>query len=121
MRQWVAELTPEGSVCNAFVPAQTAEAAGLTEAPRGALGHWLRIEQSKIAHYQVISPTTWNVSPRDDAGVPGPLEQALLGMPIENAEQPIEIMRIIHSFDPCLDCATHVIRPGRQAKIYRVL
>lgn len=121
IRQWVAELTPEGSVCNTFVPAETAEAAGLTEAPRGALGHWVRIEQSRIAHYQVISPTTWNVSPRDDAGVPGPLEQALLGTPIENAEQPIEIMRIIHSFDPCLDCATHVIRPGRQVKIYPVL
>jgi len=120
MKQWVAELTPEGPVCNVSVPVDAAGAAGLTEAPRGGLGHWVRIEQGRIAHYQVISPTTWNVSPRDDAGVPGPLEQALLGVPIENAEQPIEIMRIIHSFDPCLDCATHLMRPGKQAKIYYV-
>jgi len=120
MKHWVAELTPEGPVGNGFAPVDAAGAAGLTEAPRGALGHWVRIEEGRIAHYQVISPTTWNVSPRDDAGVPGPLEQALLGVPIENAEQPIEIMRIIHSFDPCLDCATHVMRPGRQAKVYQV-
>ena len=93
---------------------------GLTEASRGALGHWLRIEQGKIAHYQVISPTTWNVSPRDDAGIPGPLEQALIGIPVVDTDKPIEVMRVIHSFDPCLDCATHVIRPCRRAKVYRL-
>ncbi len=120
MREWLAEVEPEGDVADMPTPIDTAEATGLTEAPRGALGHWLRIEQGRIARYQVISPTTWNVSPRDDANVAGPLEQALLGMPIKNAEQPIEIMRIIHALDPCLDCATHVMRPGREAKVYHV-
>jgi len=120
MRQWLAELEPEADVAAMPAPLAAAEAAGLTEAPRGALGHWVRIEEGKIARYQVISPTTWNVSPRDDAGAAGPLEQALLGMPIENAEQPIEIMRIIHAFDPCLDCATHVMRPGRETRVFHI-
>lgn len=111
MAGWVEELAPEGPVYTDHLPAYFASAQGLTEAPRGALGHWLAIESGKLAHYQVISPTTWNVSGRDNHGVPGPLEQALLGTPVENADQPIEVMRVIHSYDPCLDCATHVIRP----------
>ena len=94
---------------------------GLTEAPRGALGHWLDISaEGRIAHYQIISPTTWNCSPRDNSGKLGPLEQALLGTPIADADEPVEIMRIIHSLDPCLDCASHIIRPGRKAKIFRL-
>ena len=60
-----------------------------------------------ISQYQVITPTTWNASPRDNKGVLGPLEEALLGTPVENPEKPVEVMRVIHSFDPCLDCAVH--------------
>jgi Ni,Fe-hydrogenase I large subunit len=94
---------------------------GLTEAPRGALGHWLDVgPDGKLAHYQVISPTTWNCSPRDGKGLHGAMEEALLGIPIENADKPIEIMRVIHSFDPCLDCATHIIRPGKEAIVHRM-
>jgi Ni,Fe-hydrogenase I large subunit len=80
---------------------------GLTEAPRGALGHWLGISGGVISHYQVITPTTWNASPRDNKGILGPLEEALLGTPVEKVDQPVEVMRVIHSFDPCLDCAVH--------------
>jgi hydrogenase large subunit len=64
----------------------------------------------------VVTPTCWNVSPKDDAGLRGPLEQALVGVPVENVDRPIEALRVIHSFDPCMDCATHVSRvePGAQ-------
>ena len=89
-----------------------AEAAGLTEAPRGALGHWLKIRQGKIAHYQVVTPTCWNGSPRDDQQKPGPMEKALVGTPVADSKQPVEVLRIIHSFDPCLACAVHVCRPS---------
>lgn len=120
MKDWLLQLEPEGPVYQpSNVPAQ-GTSVGLTEAPRGALGHWLKIENRKIAHYQVISPTTWNTSPRDDTGVPGPLEQALLGTPVLDAEKPIEVMRVIHAFDPCLDCATHVMRPGEEGKVFVV-
>ncbi len=87
---------------------------GLVEAPRGALGHWVHIKDSKIENYQAIVPTTWNASPRDPAGNIGAYEAALLGTPMVNAEQPLEILRTIHSFDPCLACATHVIAPDGQ-------
>ncbi len=87
---------------------------GRVEAPRGALGHWVHIKETKIANYQAIVPTTWNASPRDPAGNIGAYEAALLGTPMVNAEQPLEILRTIHSFDPCLACATHVIAPDGQ-------
>ncbi len=88
---------------------ETAEGAGFTEAPRGALGHWVRIEQGKIANYQAIVPTTWNAGPRDAQGNIGPYEASLLDTPMADPEQPLEILRTLHSFDPCLACATHVL------------
>jgi len=86
---------------------------GLTEAPRGALGHWIDIADSRIASYQVVTPTNWNASPRDDADPPqpGPIEQALVGTPVADIDQPIEPLRVVHSFDPCLACSVHVVRP----------
>ena len=84
---------------------------GFTEAPRGALGHWVHIENSKIASYQAVVPTTWNGSPRDPAGNVGAFEAALLGTPLANPNQPLEILRTLHSFDPCLACSTHVMAP----------
>ncbi len=121
MKIWVNNLVPEGPVYNQPTLASNVSAHGLTEAPRGALGHWLNIgSDGKLSRYQVISPTTWNASPRDGAGQLGPIEQALLGTPIENPDKPIEVMRIIHSFDPCLDCATHIIMPGKDEKIFRM-
>ncbi len=96
----------------AIWPAQ-AKGAGFLEAPRGALGHWVVIEDKKIANYQTVVPTTWNASPRTyDAGgseVLGPYEAALKGHSLANLEQPLEILRTIHSFDPCMGCAVHLM------------
>ncbi|RMF84601.1 MAG: nickel-dependent hydrogenase large subunit [Nitrospirae bacterium] len=85
--------------------------AGRCEAPRGALGHWIRIKDGRIDNYQAVVPTTWNASPRDPSGQIGAYEAALLGTPMADPERPLEILRTIHSFDPCLACAAHVISP----------
>ncbi|WP_020157432.1 nickel-dependent hydrogenase large subunit [Methylobacter marinus] len=84
---------------------------GFTEAPRGALGHWLKIENTKIANYQCVVPTTWNGSPRDEQGNIGAFEAALMNTRVERPEEPVEILRTLHSFDPCLACSTHIISP----------
>ena len=88
-----------------------AEAAGygLHEAPRGALGHWIKIKDKMILNYQAVVPSTWNASPRDHKGQRGPYEEALIGTPIADPNRPVEILRTIHSFDPCLACAVHVL------------
>jgi hydrogenase large subunit len=94
---------------------------GRVEAPRGSLGHWVHIKDTKIESYQAVVPTTWNASPRDPAGNIGAYEAALLGTPMANAEQPLEILRTVHSFDPCLACATHVMAPdGKELAIVKV-
>ena len=84
---------------------------GFAEAPRGALGHWMHIEDGKIASYQCIVPTTWNGGPRDVEGNIGAFEAALLDTPVADVKQPLEILRTLHSFDPCLACSTHVLSP----------
>jgi len=88
-----------------------ARGVGFTEAPRGALGHWIHIKDKRIENYQAVVPTTWNAGPRDASGNIGAYEAALLNTPVANAEQPLEILRTIHSFDPCLACSTHVMSP----------
>ena len=94
---------------------------GYGEAPRGALGHWVHIKDTKIENYQCIVPSTWNASPRDAAGNIGAYEAALLGTPMANPEQPLEILRTIHSFDPCLACASHVMsHDGRELAVVKV-
>ena len=85
--------------------------AGPCEAPRGALGHWIKIKNTRIDLYQAVVPTTWNAGPRDAKGQIGAYEAALLNTPMAKPEQPVEILRTIHSFDPCLACASHVISP----------
>ena len=87
----------------------SAKGVGFTEAPRGALGHWIRIENGKIENYQCVVPTTWNAGPRDNDGNIGAYEAALMNTPMADPEQPLEILRTIHSFDPCLACSTHVM------------
>jgi Ni,Fe-hydrogenase I large subunit len=82
---------------------------GMHEAPRGALGHWIKIKDQKILNYQAVVPSTWNASPRDAKGVRGPYEAALVGTPMADPNKPLEILRTIHSFDPCLACAVHVL------------
>ena len=93
---------------------------GLTEAPRGALGHWIRIENKKIANYQAVVPTTWNCSPRDEDFQRGPVEEALIGAPVPDADNPINVARIVRSFDPCLACAVHLTKPNGEMKKFRV-
>jgi hydrogenase large subunit len=88
-----------------------AKGFGLTEAPRGALGHWVHIKNAKIANYQIVVPSTWNASPKDAEGQRGAYEAALLGTPLADPQRPVEILRTIHSFDPCLACASHVLGP----------
>ncbi|GHT81065.1 uptake hydrogenase large subunit [Betaproteobacteria bacterium] len=87
---------------------------GFTEAPRGALGHWIKIKNGKIDNYQAVVPTTWNGSPRDARGQIGAFEASLLDTPVAKADEPLEILRTLHSFDPCLACATHVMSPDGQ-------
>ncbi|ESQ85279.1 hydrogenase 2 large subunit [Asticcacaulis sp. AC466] len=86
-----------------------AKGYGTVAAPRGALGHWIRIKDGKIENYQCVVPTTWNGSPRDPKGNIGAFEASLLGTPMARPEEPVEILRTLHSFDPCLACSTHVM------------
>ena len=94
-----------------------AQGVGFMEAPRGALGHWIVIDDGKISNYQAVVPSTWNAGPRDPAGIEGPYEAALKGQSVQDPKQPLEILRTIHSFDPCLACAVHVIDPNGEELI----
>jgi quinone-reactive Ni/Fe-hydrogenase large subunit len=95
---------------------------GMTEVPRGALGHWVVIEDHVIKNYQAIVPSTWNSAPRNKDGKRGPYEESLIGTKLANPDQPLEILRTIHSFDPCMACAVHIIRPDSdEIKKFRVL
>jgi Ni,Fe-hydrogenase I large subunit len=96
-----------------------ASGAGFHEAPRGALGHWVHIQNGAIANYQCIVPSTWNAGPRDASGQRGPYEAALVDTPIADSNKPVEILRTVHSFDPCLACGVHVL-DGRKREIARV-
>jgi hydrogenase large subunit len=90
---------------------KTARGVGFTEAPRGALAHWVVIKDEKIDNYQAVVPSTWNAGPRDAKGQSGPYEAALVGHKLYDPKQPVEILRTIHSFDPCIACAVHVTDP----------
>lgn len=105
--KWLGELEPDApGVVDFDIPA-AGTGHGLVEAPRGALGHWISIKDYHIAGYECIVPTTWNCSPRDSKNQPGPVEKALEGVVVADPEQPIELARIVRSFDPCLACAVH--------------
>jgi hydrogenase large subunit len=94
---------------------------GLTDAPRGALGHWISIKGKKIQNYQAVVPTTWNASPKDDRGNRGPMEQALMGTKVSDPDNPIELVRVVRSFDPCLACAIHLIDGKGRGRVIRIL
>jgi hydrogenase large subunit len=94
-----------------------AQGVGFLEAPRGSLAHWIVIDDGKISNYQAVVPTTWNAGPRDAAGAEGPYEAALKGQSVKDPKQPLEILRTIHSFDPCLACAVHVLDPDGEELI----
>jgi hydrogenase large subunit len=95
---------------------------GFHEAPRGMLSHWVVIDNGIIKNYQAVVPTTWNASPRDEKGTPGPYETSLTGNPVADPELPLEMLRTVHSFDPCLACAVHTLDPeGREFGRIQVL
>ncbi len=111
MKIWLDELLVERN-SNFYNPVKRipdGEGAGLIQAARGALGHWVKIEDERITHYQVITPTSWNGSPRDGRGVRGAWEEALIGTPVKDINNPVEAGHVIRSFDPCLVCAVHCL------------
>ncbi len=108
MENWVASIIPGEPFCDHGDIPDNARGVGLVEAARGSLGHWLKIKDGKIHNYQIIAPTTWNFSPRDADEIPGPLEQALQGAPVQPGEDdPIAAQHIVRSFDPCMVCTVH--------------
>jgi Ni,Fe-hydrogenase I large subunit len=137
MLNWFNELTPnvnsnltlkyawgEGLDWKEFVPLK-GQGAGLTEAPRGALGHWVKIGKpkgspkykkfkGKVSNYQIITPTTWNINPKDHLGNRGPAEECVVDTPLVNIAEPIEVLRIYHSFDFCCACTVHVLNPKKE-------
>jgi [NiFe] hydrogenase large subunit len=92
---------------------------GLNDVPRGSLGHWIEIEGGKIKNYQYVVPSTWNLGPRDAKGKKGPVEEALIGTPIADPKRPLEVLRTVHSFDPCIACGVHVIDPESN-QVYKI-
>lgn len=118
--EWLDDLDTNGSPRNSYEVPDAGEGEGLTEAARGALGHWIVVKDRKIANYQCVVPTTWFCGPRDDNGVPGPVEQALIGTPISDPKNPIEAARVVRSFDPCIACAVHIVEGDREIGKFRV-
>lgn len=108
MEAWVKALQPKEAFCAQSTLPDSGRGVGLVEAARGSLGHWIAVENGKIKNYQIIAPTTWNFSPRDEQGVRGALEQALIGAPVQAGEKtPVSVQHIVRSFDPCMVCTVH--------------
>ncbi|MGL4468004.1 MAG: nickel-dependent hydrogenase large subunit, partial [Plesiomonas shigelloides] len=105
------------------IPADTElRGVGFEEAPRGMLSHWIVIKNGKIANYQAVVPSTWNSGPRNQNDEPGPYEAALVGTPVADPEKPLEVVRTVHSFDPCMSCAVHIVDTrGQQVTEVKVL
>lgn len=108
MNTWLNELAPGSVTYSAPVILDNCQGFALNEAPRGALGHWVSVTNKTISNYQMVVPSTWNLSPRCGADKPGPLEAALVGTPVSDLNRPIELLRVVHSYDPCIACAVHV-------------
>jgi Ni,Fe-hydrogenase I large subunit len=105
--RWLDEVDPEEPFYQETPRATSGSGVGLVEAPRGTLGHWIRVEEGKVQNYQIITPTGWNLSPRDAEDRPGPLEEALVGAPVPDPERPSAMSHVVKSFDPCLFCTVH--------------
>lgn len=122
MDNWLNQLKPGDPIWDKKGIPSEARGRGLVEAARGALGHWIEISGKKIKNYQCIVPTTWNASPRDKNGNRGPIENSLVGVPVPDPDNPINVVRCVRSFDPCLACAIHIIHPDHNGvKAFRVV
>ena len=122
MADWVLQIKLDQPVATPFAMPGQAKGVGLWEASRGALGHWITIQDKKIERYQAVVPTTWNASPHDDRGQPGAIEQALVGAPVKDPVNPFSVARIVRSFDPCIACSVHLLTPrGRLLGEVRVV
>ena len=122
MVDWLLALKPdEPAITESKIP-ERGEGAGLAEAPRGAVGHWITIKDKKIDRYQVITPTAWNASPKDDKEQPGAVEQAIIGTKVKDKDNPFELVRIVRAFDPCLACSVHLLdAKGSELGVFRIV
>jgi [NiFe] hydrogenase large subunit len=124
MEKWIMQLVEnvkngDTKVYQAWEMPDKGIGYGLNDVPRGALGHWVEIEGGKIKNYQYVVPSTWNLGPRCENGKRGPVEEALIGTPVADPQKPLEILRTVHSFDPCIACAIHVIDPNTN-EVYKI-
>lgn len=120
MHTLLENLLPNVSVQAEYEIPENAVGAGLVDTTRGSLGHWLKIANQVISFYQIITPSAWNLSTRS-SNVKGTAEQALVGTTVQDIDQPVELGRIIRSFDPCVSCATHVYSEGKHCKTIQVV
>ncbi|RPJ75714.1 MAG: hydrogenase 2 large subunit, partial [Desulfobacteraceae bacterium] len=121
---WVMELVEnlkggDTKTYQSYEMPSKAQGMGLNDVPRGALGHWVVIEDKKIKNYQYVVPSTWNLGPRCSKGKLGPVEESLIGTPVADPKRPLEVLRTVHSFDPCIACAVHVIDPDSN-EVYKI-
>ena len=124
MQNWVGELVAnlKSGDTQTYQPYEMPDSGmgvGLNDVPRGALGHWVQIEGKKIKNYQYVVPSTWNLCPRDANDKPGPVEESLIGTPVADPKKPLEVLRTVHSFDPCIACGVHVIDPDSN-QVYKI-
>lgn len=124
MEGWVMDLVGNlkngnGKTYTPWKMPKSGRGCGLNDVPRGSLGHWIEIEDGKIENYQYVVPSTWNLGPRCANGKPGPIEEALIGTPVQDPKRPVEILRTVHSFDPCIACGVHVIDPESN-QVYKI-
>ena len=124
VENWTMELVAnlksgDSQIYEPYEMPDKAQGVGLNDVPRGALGHWVVIEDKKIKNYQYVVPSTWNLGPRCANNKLGPMEEALIGTPIADPKKPLEVLRTVHSFDPCIACAVHVIDPDSN-QVYKI-
>ena len=124
MQGWVMELVEnikngDTKTYQSWTMPDSGMGYGLNDVPRGSLGHWIEIEGKKIKNYQYVVPSTWNLGPRDEKGKLGPVEEALIGTPVADPKKPLEVLRTVHSFDPCVACGVHVIDPDSN-EVYKI-
>ena len=125
MESWIMELVGNlkggdtATVASWDWPSGEAMGVGLNDVARGSLGHWIIIEDQKIKNYQYVVPSTWNLGPRDAGGQMGPVEESLIGTPVADPKRPLEVLRTVHSFDPCIACGVHVIDPDSN-QVYKI-